>query len=86
MCRPDPAEKKPTYPKWGTRSVEPGDFQPGDQVGILGGPLSDGNRPGHALVIIDLDTADAIATADEFLPATGMIDGRASNQNRIATT
>src|SRR5262249_36153619 len=55
LCRPDPGSKSPTYAGWSTRSQEPGDFGPSDLCGIIGGPLSDCNRPGHALVIIDLD-------------------------------
>ena len=77
VCKPDPGEKKPTYRGWGTRSLEHADFAADDLVGILGGPLSDGNRTGHALVIVDLDAADAVARADEYLPATGMVEGRA---------
>src|SRR5262249_31107154 len=58
------------------RSLEPGDFIDGDLIGILGGPLSNGNRPGHALAIIDLDAAEAVATADALLPPTGVEEGR----------
>ena len=76
LCKPDPAEKKPTYPRWGTYSKEAADFQFGDMIGIIGGPLSDGNKPGHALVVVDLDTAAAVAQADEFLPVTAMEEGR----------
>jgi hypothetical protein len=76
LCKPDPVEKKPTYKGWPTASLEPWDFRPGDQLGIIGGPLSDGSRPGHALVEIDLDAADAVARADDVLPPTGMEDGR----------
>src|SRR5262249_41229994 len=46
-------------------------------VGILGGPLSDCGRPGHALVIIDLDAPEAVARADGMLPPTAMEEGRA---------
>lgn len=77
VCRLLPGEKRPTYPGWTTRSLAPDDFGPGDNIGVLGGWLSDGGRPGHALVIIDLDHPDAVARADEFLPATGVIEGRA---------
>lgn len=77
LCRPDPGKKKPTHRSWPARSLAPEDFQPGDLLGILGGSLSDGNRPGHALVIIDLDAPEAVAQADHFLPATGMEEGRA---------
>lgn len=76
VCKPDPSGKAPTYPRWPTRSLEPGDFAPADMVGILCGPLSDGNRPGHALIIVDLDAAEALALADEHLPPTDMVAGR----------
>jgi putative DNA primase/helicase len=76
LCKPDPGQKKPTYKGWPTRSLEADEFALGDLIGILGGPLSDCNRPGHALVPIDLDDAQAIDMADDFLPATGMEEGR----------
>jgi hypothetical protein len=76
LCKPDPGEKKPTYKGWPTRSLEPDDFRDGDLIGILGGPLSDFNLPGHALVPIDLDDALALEKADDFLPPTGMEEGR----------
>jgi hypothetical protein len=76
LCKPDPVEKKPTYPRRPTFSRGPAAFRPGDQLGVIGGPLSDGNRPGHATVIIGLDAAEAVAKADEFLPATAMAEGR----------
>lgn len=78
ICKPDPTEKKPTYTGWSKRSLEPGDFSDGDQIGILGGPLSDGDKPGHALIIIDLDSPEAVQLADEYLPDTGMSEGRVS--------
>ncbi|WP_162673144.1 AAA family ATPase [Gemmata massiliana] len=77
VCKPDPREKKPTYRGWSTRSLEQDDFTERDQVGIIGGALSDGNRPGHSLVEVDLDATDAVRLADEYLPATGMSEGRA---------
>lgn len=77
LCRIDPGSKQPTYSKWGTRSLEAGDFGAGDQLGILGGPLSDCNREGYALVIIDLDARNALQLADAYLPTTAMMEGRA---------
>jgi hypothetical protein len=71
-------EKKPTYENWPTFSVEPDWFGGNDQVGIICGPLSDGGKPSHALVIIDLDSADANQLADEYLPLTRMMEGRFS--------
>jgi hypothetical protein len=77
LCKPDRAEKKPTDRGWPTRSLEPDDFTPDDMVGVIGGPLSAGGKPGHALVILDLDTPDAVAAADDYLPPTAMAEGRA---------
>jgi hypothetical protein len=76
LCKPDPDSKSPKYKGWPTRSLEPADFGPTDLYGIIAGPLSDGNQPGYALVIIDLDDPLVLANADEFLPATGMEEGR----------
>lgn len=76
LCKPDPGEKKPTYEGWSTRSLEPGDFAADDLIGIQGGALSDGNLPGHSLIIIDLDRTEAIEKADDFLPVTAMEEGR----------
>src|SRR5262249_18943246 len=61
LCRPEPDQKKPTYRGWPTRSLEPDDFGPADMYGIICGPLSDYNRPGHALAIPDIDDLDALA-------------------------
>ncbi|CAN5462312.1 hypothetical protein BH11PLA2_BH11PLA2_51660 [soil metagenome] len=76
VCKIDRLEKKPTYKGWPTFSKEPADFGPHDPVGIVAGPIS--APPGHALVIIDLDSAAAVQKADKYLPITGMIEGRAS--------
>jgi hypothetical protein len=77
VCRPDPLGKRPTHGNWTTGTLAPTDFPPATPVGIIAGPVSDGNRPGHALVVVDLDDPAALARADDFLPATAMIDGRA---------
>jgi hypothetical protein len=77
LCKPDPTKKKPTYRGWSAKSLEPDDFATGDMLGIIAGPLSDGTRPGHALVVIDLDAPDAVRLADGYLPQTGMAEGRA---------
>jgi hypothetical protein len=76
LCKPDPGTKSPTHTAWPTRSKEPKDFAEDDLIGILGGPLSSCNQPGHALVILDLDDLQALEKADDFLPATGMEEGR----------
>jgi hypothetical protein len=72
----DPGTKNPTYPGWPTRSLEADDFDQDNLVGIIAGPLSDGNRPGHALVIVDLDAMSAVEKADVYLPPTEMQEGR----------
>ncbi len=76
VCKPNSDDKKPTYKGWSTFSKEPEDFEEGDQVGIICGPLSDGGKPGHAAVIGDLDGLNAIRWADNHLPTTGMMEGR----------
>jgi hypothetical protein len=76
LCRPDPGKKNPTYRRWGTYSLGSDDFGPDDLYGVICGPLSDLNRPGHALIIIDLDDADALAKADGILPPTGLEEGK----------
>src|SRR5262245_66591297 len=78
LCKPGRDTKIPAYPGWPTRSLEPEDFSPGDSLGILCGPLSHANRPGHALVVVDGDAAAAVEKAGAFLPPTGMRDGRRS--------
>ena len=69
-------EKRPTNPGWTEKSAEPDEFQSGDNIGLLGGWLSDGGRPGRFLVCVDLDTSEAIEKADEHLPETRAIEGR----------
>src|SRR5262245_31356107 len=76
LCRPDPDEKKPTYKGWPTFSLEPPDFPLDALIAIIGGPLSHGDHLGHALIVIDLDAIEAIIAADEYLPETGMVEGR----------
>lgn len=76
LCKPNPGTKNPTERGWSTRSLEADDFVEGDLIGIVCGPLSDANRPGHALIIIDLDSTDAVERADDYLPSTNMVEGR----------
>lgn len=76
VCRVRRGDKTPDHAGWPTGSLRPEDFRDGDAVGIVCGWPSDGNVPGHAVVCIDLDSPDAVARADDFLPATGMIEGR----------
>ncbi|MBL8798896.1 MAG: bifunctional DNA primase/polymerase [Planctomycetia bacterium] len=63
-------DKRPAYPEWNLRSKEPDDFDASSNIGILTGTLS------GDLVCVDLDAPEAVARADEFLPATELIEGR----------
>jgi hypothetical protein len=76
LCKPDPGTKSPRYEHWPTRSLEPEEFAAGDLIGIICGPLSHRNLLGHALIIVDLDDVTAVEQADQYLPATGMVEGR----------
>jgi hypothetical protein len=78
LCRVDHNSKRAYVEGWTQRSAEPDEFTIPDLLGVQGGPLSHGNRPGHALVIIDLDSDEAVRQADGYLPATPMADGRRS--------
>ena len=71
-----PGQKVPTDDGWSTRSASPADFGPDDSICILTGWLSDGGRPGHSLVCVDLDAVSAVGLADQHLPPTPMMDGR----------
>lgn len=79
VCALDPDEKKPTYKEWSIRPLSPEDFRPGEGIGIMAGPVS--GRPGHELVFVDLDSPAAIRLADEYLPPTGMMEGRPAKPN-----
>jgi hypothetical protein len=52
-----------------------------DMYGIHGGPLSHCNRPGHSLVLGDLDHPLAVALADYYLLPTDMMEGRDGKPN-----
>ena len=56
--------------EWTRKSCEPKDFFPGCNIGIQTGRLS------GDLVCVDIDSQDALDLADDYLPATGMIEGR----------
>jgi hypothetical protein len=75
-----PGEKVPGYRGWTRRSLEPQDFCPGAQVGLMPGRLS------GDLVCVDLDSPDALARADAFLPPTGMVEGRPGSAAATGTT
>ena len=70
ICRLQPGQKKPKYPKWTLKSLEPKDFGPADSIGINSGRLS------GDLVCVDIDCERALAEADCFLPGTAMEEGR----------
>jgi hypothetical protein len=70
VCRIGPGEKRPTYKGWNRRSLEPDEFDHGDNIGLQAGAIS-GN-----LVCVDLDHADVLQQADRYLPQTGMVEGR----------
>lgn len=76
VARIKKGEKQPTDHGWPERSAEPDEFRPGDNVGLQCGWLSDGGTPGRFLVCVDLDSADAVAKADDFLPPTAAVEGR----------
>src|SRR5919112_604968 len=65
-----PGEKRPRRRGWNRSGQEPGDYRPGDNLGLLCGRLSED------LVCVDLDAPEAAGRAGAILPATGMIDGR----------
>ncbi len=72
VCRLRPDEKNPTYKGWNLGGTSADDFRDGDNIGIIAGRLS------GDLVCVDLDCDEALRLADDFLPPTGMEDGRAS--------
>lgn len=75
LCLIDSKEKTPADKGWPMFSREPDTLRPDDSIGIIGGPIS--APAGHSLVIVDLDSADAVELADGILPETEMIEGRA---------
>ncbi len=77
ICRLKPGEKQPRATGWPTKSAKADEFQPDDSIGLVCGWPSNGGKPGAFLVCVDLDTAEANEKADEFLPTTGAIEGRA---------
>jgi hypothetical protein len=68
-------EKFPKEKEWSLTSQEPKDYCPGDNLAVMLGAISGGGA-GSGLVCVDLDGERARELADEFLPETGMIDGR----------
>ena len=76
VCRLRSGQKRPLDKGWTTRSLEPDDFTAGDNVGLMAGWLSDGDKPGHVVVTIDIDDPAALALAASYLPPTGLVNGR----------
>jgi hypothetical protein len=70
LARIIPGAKRPDYAGWTKRSFPAQAFAETDNIGI-----QSGGRSGN-LVCIDLDSREAVAAADRFLPATDMVDGR----------
>lgn len=70
LARIQRGQKRPTDERWTEFSFPADGFRDGDGVG-----LQSGSRSGN-LVCIDLDSPDAVRQADQFLPPTGMVDGR----------
>jgi hypothetical protein len=70
LCRPNKGTKRPTCQGWNRKSLEPEDFRPSSSIGVMPGRLS------GDIVCLDLDDREALAMADEFLPPTGLIEGR----------
>jgi hypothetical protein len=75
LARLDRATKRPVDPDW-PDPARRSPVRPGDDYGIITGPQSNYNRPGHALVTADLDSRAAVELAPRHLPATAMMDGR----------
>jgi hypothetical protein len=65
-----PGQKNPIEEEWTLTSQEPDDYRPGCNLGLMTGRIS------GDLVCIDLDTPRARELADDFLPATAMVEGR----------
>ncbi|QDU19485.1 AAA family ATPase [Urbifossiella limnaea] len=76
ICNVDPAEKSVTYSGWQLGGTPPNQIGPKHNIGIVCGQVS--APTGHSLVCVDVDDAQALALAPDFLPPTGMSDGRPS--------
>jgi P4 family phage/plasmid primase-like protien len=64
-------EAKDAFVKgWTKRPAPPEEFRPGNGIGIGTGILSGG------IVCADFDSPETLALADEYLPPTGMVEGR----------
>jgi hypothetical protein len=66
----DRTTKRPYRKDWTRESSELCDYAPEDGLGLMCGRLS------GDLVCVDIDSPEALAKADEFLPPTPMVDGR----------
>lgn len=70
IVRISPGQKRPTDKRWTRQSCDPSAILDGFNVGIQSGRLSED------LVCLDIDSLEALAVADTYLPRTGMIEGR----------
>jgi hypothetical protein len=70
IARIKPGEKRPREKGWNLQSFDPDALREVDNVGIQAGRLS------GDLVCVDLDSRHALALADQYLPPTGMVEGR----------
>ncbi|MFM7150433.1 MAG: bifunctional DNA primase/polymerase, partial [Gemmataceae bacterium] len=66
-----PGERNPMVKGWNTRHHPFEEYQQGQNLGILPGALSGG------LVCIDIDEPSLLSLADQYLPETGRVEGRA---------
>ncbi len=69
-----PGSKATRLPDWNNTTIAEADvptvFRADDGIGLVLGESSGG------LVVVDVDSPEAVALADRFLPDTGMVDGR----------
>src|SRR4051794_29134550 len=74
LARIKPGKKRPTNKGWTRHSADPASFTERNGIGIQSGRLS------GDLVCVDLDSQDALALADQYLPPTRMVEGRPSKR------
>lgn len=69
--------KGPREPGWPSKTYAPEDYRESYRVGILTGTEI---APGHFLTDVDIDWADGSYIAQQLLPPTGFVFGRASKR------
>lgn len=72
LVRLQPGSKAAIEDDWPNRCPEPGDFLPGENIGILTG------EPSGGLADVDIDDEQSAGTVRAWLPTTGAMFGRAS--------